>query len=72
MKLVYDEWYGTLSYAQRAAYRKHNISPSDHQSLVDKFGADDHAGIVAEVKRQIETNGRFSFLNIGREDGWTR
>ena len=52
MKMVYDEWYGTLSYKQRATYRKHNISPSDHQSLVDAFGNDPQA-IVAEVEREI-------------------
>lgn len=70
MKLVYDEWYGTLSYAQRAAYRKHNISPSDHQLLVDAFGANAHEAITAEVKRQTEDGGRFSFLDIPRANQW--
>lgn len=63
--MVYDESYGELSYAQRAAYRKHNISPSDHDSLVYCFGARAHAEITEEVKRQVAENGRFSFLEIG-------
>lgn len=50
MKLVYDEWYGELSYAQRAAYRKFNVSPYDHDELVRWFGGSDHAGITAHVK----------------------
>jgi hypothetical protein len=66
MKLVYDEWYGTLSYAQRAAYRKHNISPSDHDFLVDRFGPDAHQEITDEVKRQCADGGMFSFMEIGR------
>ena len=71
MKLVYDEWYGTLSYAQRAAYRKHNISPSDHDSLLVMYEPDDHAGITAEVNRQIKENGRFSFLDIQKGSNGT-
>lgn len=66
MKLVYDEWYGTLSFAQRAAYRKHNISPSDHDILVAHFGAGSHQEITAEVKRQCADGAMFSFLDIGQ------
>jgi hypothetical protein len=50
MKMVHSEWYGELSYAQRAAYKKYNVSPSDHDSLVRQFGADAHAEITAAVK----------------------
>jgi len=52
MKMVYDEWYGELSYAQRAAYRKYNISPADHDFLVSEFGANEHAAITAAVKER--------------------
>ena len=53
MKMVFDEWYGELSYAQRAAYRKYNISPADHDMLVMEFGAENHAEITkAVVERQ--------------------
>lgn len=51
MKMVYDEWFGTLSYAQRAAYRKYNVSPYDHQMLVQEFG-EDHAAITRVVKER--------------------
>lgn len=58
-KMVYDEWYGELTYAQRAAYRKHNVSPSDHRTLVDVFGEKAHAEITAAVKK-FAPNGSFS------------
>lgn len=52
MKLVFDEWYGTLSYAQRAAYKKYNVSPADHDMLMVEFGNEDdvHTRITAAVK----------------------
>ena len=50
MTLVYDESYGELSIAQRAAYRSHNIPPALHDELVEYFGADSHAAITAYVK----------------------
>ena len=50
MKLVFDEWYGTLSFAQRAAYRKYNVSPLDHTILCDEFGKDNHTAITQAVK----------------------
>lgn len=65
MKLVFDEYYGTLSYAQRAAYRKHNVSPMDHEGLVEKFGADAHEAITAEVKKNAaRNNGQFSVFDL--------
>lgn len=60
MKIVYDEWYGELSYAQRTAYRKHNVSPADHTLLVERFGEGQHAQITAFVKRH-STGGTFRF-----------
>jgi hypothetical protein len=55
VKMVYDEWYGELSFAQRAAYRKHNVSPSDHDDLVREFGEQAHAAITKAVKERSET-----------------
>jgi len=55
MKIVYDEMYGSLSFAQRAAYRKFNVSPSDHDSLVAEFGENNHTGITAAVKERSHT-----------------
>jgi hypothetical protein len=52
MKMVYDEWYGEISFAQRAAYKKHNVSPSDHDMLVDEFGESAHREITAAVKER--------------------
>ena len=50
-KMVYDESYGELTFAQRAAYRKYNVSPSDHDDLVDVFGESAH-GARSTTKRR--------------------
>lgn len=55
MKLVYDEWYGELSYAQRAAYRRFNVTPSEHTDLVEYFGESNHAEITKFVKDNSST-----------------
>lgn len=47
--LIYDEWYGEITVAQNRAYKKHNVSPSDHDDLVEIFGSDQHAEITAAV-----------------------
>lgn len=47
--MIYDESYGTLSFAQRAAYRKNNVPPALHDELVDYFGTN-HAAITAYAK----------------------
>lgn len=67
-KMVYDEWYGELTFAQRAAYRKFNVSPSDHRSLVDAFGASNHAAITAAVKKYSDS-GMFSEFAMRRGEG---
>jgi len=59
MKMVYDEWYGELSYAQRAAYRKHNVTPHEHDCLVEHFGESAHAEITMAVKSGIGAQGMF-------------
>jgi hypothetical protein len=62
-KMVFDEWYGELTYAQRAAYRKYNVSQTDHDDLVEKFGASNHAAITAAVKEN-SPNGMFSTFQM--------
>jgi hypothetical protein len=66
MKMVYDEWYGELSFAQRAAYRKHNVTPYEHDRLVEHFGESAHAEITRAVKGAIGTHGMFDLrLAVG-------
>lgn len=65
-KIVYDERYGELTFAQRAAYRKHNVSQSDHDMLVDRYGEDAHAAIVEAVKRN-SPGGMFSWWDMHKE-----
>ena len=62
-KLVYDEWYGQLTYAQRACYRKCNVPPAMHQDLVARFG-DDPGAIVAFVKRVVAERGSIDYGDI--------
>lgn len=54
-KIVFDESYGELSFAQRAAYRKFNVSPSDHWDLTDHFGAGNHDAITQFVKEHSDS-----------------
>jgi hypothetical protein len=49
MSLVYDEWYGELSVAERKAIKKYNVSPSDHQMLSDEFGDCNHEAITKAI-----------------------
>lgn len=69
MKIVFDEFYGDMSYAQRAAYRKHNVSPSDHDALLQYFFPDDHAAITKYVKWNASNNkGMFNLFDMNRDD----
>lgn len=52
MKIVFDEKYGHISYKQRAAYRKHNVSPYDHDVIVSRYG-DNHDHAVRHVTDPI-------------------
>lgn len=62
---TFHEMYGTLTRPQLAAYRKHNISPSDHDSLVDEYGEHGHKAIIGDIKKQTANGGMFSSFDIG-------
>jgi len=49
-KIIFDERFGNVSFAQRAAYRKYNVSQSDHDMLTDIVRADAHADLTQIVK----------------------
>lgn len=49
--MTFHEMYGPVSKPQLAAYRKHNVSPADHDEMVNHFGEDAHDQIVEHVKR---------------------
>lgn len=51
-KMTFHESYGDVSVAQLRAYKAHNVSPSDHDTLVLYLG-DDHDGIVQAVKNNL-------------------
>ena len=52
MNLVYDEWYGELSVAERNAIKKYNVYPSDHQDLSYEFGDCNHEAITKAIKER--------------------
>ncbi len=60
--MVFDESYGELTFAQRAAYRKYNVSPYDHTELERKFGSKNHDAITKFVKEHV-VNGMYRGLN---------
>lgn len=60
-QVIFDESYGEVTRPQLAAYRKHNVSPSDHDDLVRVLGEDDHDGIVKAVKTYIYPPGSNQF-----------
>lgn len=53
--VIFHESYGDVTRAQLAAYRKFNVSPSDHDDLVNQFGENEHAAITAYVKENSES-----------------
>lgn len=64
-KMVFHESFGEMTFAQRAAYRKFNVSQSDHETLADAFGEDDHDSITAYVKAHSETGMyRVNYLDL--------
>jgi hypothetical protein len=48
--MVYNEWFGVLTAGQLAAYQRFNVSPSDHDALVEEFGENEHSTITEMVK----------------------
>lgn len=68
-KMVFDEWYGELTYAQRAAYHKFNVPPAMHDDLVSRFGETNHERITAFVKAVADANnGRVDYSDMTRTD----
>ncbi len=61
-KMTFHESYGDVTIAQLRAYRKYNVSPSDHDDLVDKYG-DDHDAITQAVIR-LSPDGMFRVFDL--------
>lgn len=60
-KMVYDEYYGDLTFALRAAIRKYNVSPSDYQGLTDEFGEGNYAEIQDAIKERSKKHGIYYY-----------
>lgn len=58
--VIFHEMFGNVTRAQLAAYRKHNVSPADHDDLEDIYGKGNHAAITKAVKDPAnQTDGNF-------------
>jgi len=69
-KMVYDEFYGELTFALRAAIRKNNVAPADYTDLEDEFGAGNFGAILAAVKER-STDGMYQMPWPGHgHNGW--
>ena len=66
-ELIYHESYGDVTRKQLAAYRKYNISPSDHDDLVDIFGSANHSEIVDAIIRTVNKHGRYGKDELSRD-----
>lgn len=53
MATTFHESFGVLSVAQLRAYKKHNVSPSDHDTLTMYLGEDNHEAIIKAVKDNL-------------------
>ena len=56
--ITFHEQYGEVSHEQLRAYRKHNVSPSDHDALVSVYGGFRHHAITLAVKDIRNHTGR--------------
>ena len=56
-KMVYDENYGDLTFALRAAIRKFNVSPADYDDLVYEFGEGNYAEIQDAIRERSRKHG---------------
>lgn len=68
--VIFHENFGNVTRAQLAAYRKHNVSPSDHDYLAGQYGEDNHSGITQAVKDPANHQGSSfsSFLHGQNEE----
>jgi hypothetical protein len=49
--MTFHESYGDVSRAQLAAYKRHNVSPSDHDQLVQLYG--DNYQLITRVVKDV-------------------
>lgn len=61
--MIFHESYGEVSRAQLAAYRKHNVSPMDHDILVERY-SNDPSMIVLVIKTMVKTFGHFDSWRV--------
>lgn len=68
-EVTFHEVYGNVSRGQLAAYKKHNVSQSDHDSLVRHYGEDEHERIRQAVLDPANQTEGGSFSDYKWRDG---
>jgi hypothetical protein len=70
--MTYHESYGEVSVEQLRAYKRHNVSQSDHDTLVDVYGENRHHAITMAVKDERNHSGRsfsdYKFMQNVQDD----
>lgn len=56
--LTFHERFGEVSVAQLRAYKRHNVSQSDHDALVAFYGENAHVAITKVVKNSAYQQGQ--------------
>ena len=66
-KLVYTDAYGNVTEEQWQLYRERNVSPSDHDELLDVYGHGD-AGrdLILAAVREYSRNGQYQSYDMIR------
>jgi hypothetical protein len=67
VQTILTDDYGKVTKEQWQLYRERNVSPADHDELLDVYGHDDAAReqILAAV-REFTRNGMYSCYEMGR------
>lgn len=70
-RTVQTDDYGYVTKKEWNVCRKHNVSPSDHDSLVEIYGRGNHEGIVDAIK-EFSCNGMYQeyyMIKAARKEG---
>lgn len=71
---IYTDSYGDVTEEEWKVCRKHNVSPSDHDMLVEVYGRSDHEAIVDAIKK-FSRNGsyqEYDMIKVARQEGRLR
>lgn len=66
-KLVYTDAYGNVTEEQWQLYRERNVSPSDHDELLDVYGQGDASRVlILAAVREFSRDGQYESFHMIR------